>query len=621
MDINPNSVNICRLRLWIELLKNAYYKPDGTLDTLPNIDINIKCGNSLISRFGLSDDLASNTIKAEIKDYKAKISDYKQNIGTKQQVLQAIDNIKLKFKKDLKASHTSTKKLNDTLNHYVGKYSLDNLSSAQKLKAIDELKLIGKQSSFIDEAEDIADKAKLKKVLDNAWLAVEEIESGKIYQNAFEWRFEFPEVLNDDGEFVGFDVVIGNPPYGVKFEASDKDFFKSKYQDIHERTPESYNYFVKHFSEISSNQGLCSLIIPSSFLNQAEFEKSRKMILSNYSPFVILNLGDAVFEDVATPTCILGFDKQNRYTQTKYQDLTAIDRKQLSSGIQNTVNTVEVQQLLKNQSFSLIHRPYTSILDKCYKNIPTLKDMAEEVATGVSSGLDKAYVYLPNEVHDKNLEDALLKKLVVGGEIHRFYINPISGKKLIYITDENLVDNFPNIKSELVNYKEQLVKRREAASGKIQWYSLNWPRRKKLFESPKILVRQTASRIMAAYDEDKWYCLKSGIIIQLPKSSALSYKYLLGLLNSALMDFLYNDLVNEDNRIFPEVKPIQLFKLPIKVAAKDEQKITSEKVDAIIVAKQNSTDSSQLERELDAMVYALYGLNEDEITVIEAANA
>lgn len=126
---------------------------------------------------------------------------------------------------------------------------------------------------------------------------------------------------------------------------------------------------------------------------------------------------------------------------------------------------------------------------------------------------------------------------------------------------------------------------------------------------------------MAAYDEDKWYCLKSGIIIQLPKSSALSYKYLLGLLNSALMDFLYNDLVNEDNRIFPEVKPIQLFKLPIKVAAKDEQKIISEKVDAIIVAKQNSTDSSQLERELDAMVYALYGLNEDEITVIEAANA
>lgn len=75
--------------------------------------------------------------------------------------------------------------------------------------------------------------------------------------------------------------------------------------------------------------------------------------------------------------------------------------------------------------------------------------------------------------------------LVIGGEIHRFHINPISGKKLIYITDEHSIDDFPKIKSELVNHKQQLVKRREAASGKIQWYALNWPRKKNYLKSLK----------------------------------------------------------------------------------------------------------------------------------------
>jgi hypothetical protein len=168
-------------------------------------------------------------------------------------------------------------------------------------------------------------------------------------------------------------------------------------------------------------------------------------------------------------------------------------------------------------------------------------------------------------------------------------------------------------------YKEQLIKRREAANGKIKWYSLNWPRRKKLFDEPKILIRQTANRIMAAFDDEKWYCLKSGIIIQLPSDTKLSYKYLLGLLNSSLMDFLYNDLVNEDNRIFPEVKPVQLFKLPICTGSKEQQNRVVNIVDEIQgLKKQNrNQDTSLLEKEIDQIVYELYGLTEEEIKIVE----
>jgi hypothetical protein len=123
---------------------------------------------------------------------------------------------------------------------------------------------------------------------------------------------------------------------------------------------------------------------------------------------------------------------------------------------------------------------------------------------------------------------------------------------------------------------------------------------------------------MAAYDEESWYCLKSGIIVQLPEKTELLYKYLLGLLNSSLMDFLYKDLVNEDNRIFPEVKPIQLFKLPIKVATKEMQNSISNIVDKITLAKKEDSNTSEFEEELDKLVYQIYELTEEEIKTVEA---
>jgi len=425
-------------------------------------------------------------------------------------------------------------------------------------------------------------------------------------------------VLNDDGDFVGFDVVIGNPPYGVKFENNEKEFFKNTFQSIHVRTPESYNYFIKQFTIISSSSALCCLIIPSSFLNQAEFEKTRQLVLSNYSPFLILNLGDAVFEDVATPTCIIGFDIQNKYKVIKYEDLTAVDRKILPDEIQEVNNAIEVDKLKNNQSHSFIYRPYTSILDKCYNGTPTLKDVAEDVATGISPGLGEAFVIKIEEANKNGLENEIIKKLIIGGEINRYELQPKSGKGIIYFTNKMTISDYPETEKHLNNYKVKLENRVETKSGVIPWYVMLRPRRQKLFEEPKILIRQTANRIIAAYDDEKWYCLKSGIIIQLPNESNLSYKYLLGLLNSSLMDFLYNDLVNEDNRIFPEVKPIQLFKLPIKIADELTQIQISNLVDKIIMLKKEGKETTEIETELDNHIFETYGLTDEEIKIIKS---
>jgi len=207
-------------------------------------------------------------------------------------------------------------------------------------------------------------------------------------------------------------------------------------------------------------------------------------------------------------------------------------------------------------------------------------------------------------------------------------------EKIIYITPENDIEKYPHTKSTLLPYREQLKLRREAANGKIPWYSLNWPRRKKLFEQPKILIRQTADHIMACFDIDGWYCLKSGLIVQLPSNATIQYKYLLGILNSWLIRYLYDDLVGEQARVFPEVKPVQLFKLPIRPinfsdpADKAMHDELVSLVERMLELHKRSPrlpqEKETLQREIestdgriDKLVYELYGLSEDEVKIVE----
>lgn len=606
VDINPNSVKICRLRLWIELLKNAYYKEETAyteLETLPNIDINIKCGNSLISRFGLDADLgtALKSIKYDIKTYRGFVQDYKN--CKDREAKRGIEDIINAIKNDFRSE--------------IGKKDKDVL----KLNALNgELfNILNQQAMFETDKEKKDKEVRVKKLeadINGLSAKIDDIKSNAIYRDAFEWRFEFPEVLNDNGDFEGFDVVVGNPPYGASFSNELKQYYKEQYFHIHVRTPESFNYFVSRFIQVCKLNAICSLIIPSSFLNQIEFEKSRKFILDNYSLSELLNLGDNVFNGIAAPTCIVSIIKNNVENKFSYANLTKVERENLDISMKIDKIWLQREIFINNVGYNFINSENKSLIDKCFNN-PSLKDIAEEVATGISSGLDQAYVFSKDDISIKKLENELLKPLIIGGEINRYFIKPTSTKSIIYITNEHNIENFENIHNELLIHKLKLEKRREALNGKIKWFSLNWPRRQKLFENPKILIRQTANKIMAAFDVDKWYCLKSGLIVQLPIGSKITYLYLLALLNSKLMDYLYRDLVNEDVRIFPEVKPIQLFKLPIKIADAKTLSQIDNLVDQIIELKKQDQDTTALEAEIDQIVYELYGLTDDEIKVVE----
>ncbi|MFT7421202.1 MAG: adenine-specific DNA-methyltransferase, partial [Arcticibacterium sp.] len=233
VDINPNSVKICRLRLWIELLKNAYYKNETELETLPNIDINIKCGNSLISRFWLDADIkeALKQSKWMIDSYRLAVDAYRnaQNKDEKHAMERLINDIKSDFRSEISKSDPKLRKL----------YKLQG----EFTKLTTQQNLFGMAAKEKKDWNKKLDKLSIEsKKLDTE---IEEIKNNKIYENAFEWRFEFAEVLNDKGDFVGFDVVIGNPPYIRQEELKEfKGYFKSTFEP-YSGTADIYIFFIE----------------------------------------------------------------------------------------------------------------------------------------------------------------------------------------------------------------------------------------------------------------------------------------------------------------------------------------------------------------------------------------
>lgn len=270
VDINPNSVKICRLRLWIELLKNAYYTKSGVLQTLPNIDINIKCGNSLISRFDLNDDLQDafkgRDVKYNFTDYKKAVQQYKGSNSKEQkkEVLEIINEVKNNFISSLDNGTILDRQ------KAVGKYETEK--ARQNNLLLFEEKVTKVDKKILKKLKIIADKALHKE---------SEIINNKIYDDAFEWRFEFPEVLDKLGNYVGFDVIIGNPPYisalNMKRSKIIKDYFSDNYPLL-TGSYDIYALFIHRISTIGNQYSSYSFIVPNKFL------------IANYSQVLLNNL-------------------------------------------------------------------------------------------------------------------------------------------------------------------------------------------------------------------------------------------------------------------------------------------------------------------------------------------
>ncbi|MCE2674678.1 MAG: Eco57I restriction-modification methylase domain-containing protein, partial [Microcystis sp. 53598_E5] len=397
VDINPNSVKICRLRLWIELLKNAYYKADNELETLPNIDINIKVGNSLISRFGLSNDLQvfSRKSRLSIESYKDAVRVYRnaEDKSQKREMERLISEIKSSFRQTLQGDNPLKKRLRGLETDL---YSLENqillFEESPKEKKARERKI-----------------SQLRNEIDKLRPQLEEIESGKIYHNAFEWRFEFPEVLDDKGNFVGFDVVIGNPPY-ISIEDITWDqrrFYETIYQTATGRF-DLYSLFIEKAMQIKQPTGVFTYIIPGKFLNNKQFVTARKIVCDNHGVTVV-KIDEKVFEDAQVNSVIV-----ENYPTTKAQyKAFKITRQELQQ-----LSETEVSSILNDKEiiFRLeINTKFDHLIAKIEADTLKLKEIAE-VKDGIVAGTIKDILYI-----DKKL-DKDSHKLYFGKNLSRFHL-------------------------------------------------------------------------------------------------------------------------------------------------------------------------------------------------------
>ena len=284
VDINPNSAEICQLRLWIELLKNAYYIKgnDGKrhLQTLPNIDINIKCGNSLVMKYPLDApiDHVLRGANVTIGDYKNHVAHYKNSPSKENKHIVEHDIWMIKSK------------LNEG-------YDKDSDKYKKWVKVCSDILLLD-NSLFPPEEAESKRLSDLRKQEEKLRVSLEEASTRYAHLGAFEWRYEFPETLNEKGEFIGFDCIIGNPPYGV----SIKDGYRKTVEEKYEHMPdyEIYYYFIALGQELLKDNGYLAYIIPNTWLFNVNAKEYRKDIFNNWSIVELLDCTNFQIFEAAT---------------------------------------------------------------------------------------------------------------------------------------------------------------------------------------------------------------------------------------------------------------------------------------------------------------------------------
>ncbi|MCQ2920975.1 Eco57I restriction-modification methylase domain-containing protein, partial [Helicobacter pylori] len=404
VDINPNSCEITKLRLWIELLKYSYYifeegKNTNNLETLPNIDINIKCANSLISRFNLNDDLKKiPNIKKKIQEYKDLVAQYKDPNPlyplNKQDLINKIQDLKNTFSLTLKDPKTKAE-LEKAIEKHIKKYNFFALDDKSLLDGLNYFipSLFGTlKLSPKEEEEAFASYGRiraLRKKLDDAL-------SGGEYQNAFEWRFEFSEVLDDEGNFLGFDCIIGNPPYmQVKKGLYSSIFYPfSEGKDIGKQN--TYKVFIELGFNLVRQKGLISFITQSSIMCDCSAQFTRELLLKycQIHYFVEFNKKQKLFSNVIQGVCILEFLKDRPNKEHAFK--IAINNTQIQ------MNQIQYEQIKQDEILKFF---------PLYE-IPLIKSGEMEIVRKIKTDkilfrdlLEKSLQGNINTIHFKDIQD------------------------------------------------------------------------------------------------------------------------------------------------------------------------------------------------------------------------
>ncbi|MCE7195339.1 Eco57I restriction-modification methylase domain-containing protein [Campylobacter coli] len=648
VDINPNSCEITKLRLWIELLKHSFYQSFDDenyhdLKTLPNIDINIKCGNSLVSYFETGKSLSHYpNIKERMSKYKRIVKDYKEGFYTdKNLIAKEIKNLQESFKnfclKD--KFNKEIKQLTNGANEYSKKYGdfLADEHHDEKFKSFFSKNMF--EFSF-DEKVAIKEFANLKKEYDNIF----NLESN----HPFEWRFEFPEILDDDGNFQGFDLIIGNPPY-IKENDNKELFTNTKKLRTYQGKMDIWYHFVGRGFDILKNNGYLAFIATNNWVTNSGAKKLRNIVLEESQILSLVDFSSfMVFDSASIQTMIMQFQKikpPKNYefhfakitTQTPiYEDVINLLKNEKTQNNEIlSINLTPKKFIDKTLNFT--KSDYEELFNKIQKYGKFYLE-EREVAQGIvypqeninkksleilgnNFYLGQGIQKLTNEeVENLNLlknEKILLKPIFESDNIQKYFVKRYNYFWVIYTNSSfknpNSMDDYPNLKKHLDKFQNVITSDNKP-------YGLHRARDEKFFTgSPRIVaLRKCVGEPKFSYVDFDCYVSATFYVI---KTQRINVKYLTAILNSKLIAFwLKHKGKMQGNNYQIDKEP--LLNIPIVTINSKNQKIADELinlVDEILKAKEQdkNANTQELENKINSLVYKLYNLTEDEIKIIE----
>ncbi|EAK8150089.1 class I SAM-dependent DNA methyltransferase [Campylobacter jejuni] len=637
VDINPNSCEITKLRLWIELLKHSFYQSfdDGNyhdLKTLPNIDINIKCGNSLVSYFETGKSLSHYpNIKERINKYKRIVKDYKEGFYTdKSHINQEIKNLKISFKNFCFADKfkKEMKSFNDKCEKYSKKYGNFLAVDDENLKFFVSANL----TLFdFDEKEATKEFANLKKEYDNIF----NLESN----HPFEWRFEFPEILDDDGNFKGFDLIIGNPPYIRQEEIKELKNTLSKNYKVYKGTSDIYTYFYELGFNVLKENGILSFITSNKYTRAGYGEALREFLLKNTCILKYINLnGIKVFDSATVDTSILSFEKIKIKENTfKYLSLNNELLKNYDFEISAIKEFLNISQnSLSKESFTFSDENTSALKAKIERIGTPLKEWyGLNINYGIKTGYNEAFIITTekrNEILAKCKDEAekertakLIRKMLRGRDIKR-YSYEWAGLWVIgtFPSLKLDIEQYPALKQYLSQFLPRIEQSGEKGCRKKtsnKWFETqdNIAYYEE-FEKEKIVWNPVSGEYLFSYIKEHIFFNNSLFMMTL---DVFSLKYILAFMNSNCYKWLITlktNLIQTGSYAYGAKDKIERLPIP-KINSKNE-KLADELinlVDEILKAKEQdkNANTQELENKINSLVYKLYNLTEDEIKIIE----
>lgn len=543
VDLNSKSVKITRLRLWIELLKHTYFTSETRykeLDLLPNIDINIKQGNSLISKYSI--------------DY------------------------------------CFDKKLFD--NSFFNRYKTLNNEYKDSRNKEDKKNI----SSEID---------KLKKQFDPKYVL-----------SSFEWRYEFPEILSEDGKFKGFDLMIGNPPYfniqtlGAKSAYANK--VKNEYPHIWQDKSDIIFYFIAKAIELSSNK--INFIVSNAFLFSDKAKRLRNYILEKVNIDKIINFEQyMVFDDASITTAIINFSKDKNKEKkalvfkNKNYEKTFISNKINDKGSFYTVN------YKLNDVFSLVSKKIDDINSKIDNKHFKLSDLFK-IGKGMETAADNVFLF---KEYPKQFPSEFIRLRATGKNCKKYSLSNETEYILYFEDIEEFSDLPDSIQQHLINNKEILENRATVKNENRPWWKYSRAMHKNLYNRDKIFCSRRAFNNTFAMDERCDYLAFSNMTTIFMNKGNFESKYILALLNSNVLNFRYKSIGKQTGGGSFEYFPNGISKLPIPTIDKTTQKQFVDLINKIIDNNKKNNPTNKIEDEINNLVYELYNLSESDIKTIE----